>query len=181
MIPSFFDERARRAIFCGRLALALAGQRAEKCANRRCARARHCLAEWSANIHQPVGDCPNMTLAEWRAVGHGLSRVSEALLPWHKTQDEKRQAELDALPKAERMRRIEAMEELERWKDEQRARLRIELTYWEYLWVEPGPDRLVIPTHTAADEKRLIAAAIAMGCRCAREGMVEDCKRCDGT
>jgi hypothetical protein len=100
------------------------------------------------------------------------------LRPWHRAQDDKWRAKIESLPKPERLRRIKQMEEFERWKEEKRAELRIVLTYWEFLWVEPGEDQLHTPRFVAADERRLIETALAMGCRCANEGMVLDCEKC---
>jgi hypothetical protein len=67
----------------GRLALALVSARAERCANKACGRARRCLARFGpgANYHTPMGSCPNMSAAEWRAVSWGMEAGLMILRP----------------------------------------------------------------------------------------------------
>ena len=51
--------------------------------------------------------------------------------------------------------------------------------WWEMLWLEPSEDEEMSPAKIAKAEKALIEYAVKAGCRCASEGMVEKCERCE--
>jgi hypothetical protein len=119
-----------------------------------------------------------MTPAEFDAVGLGWGRVSEALRPWFLAGDARLEALFKQVPKAKRQQVRDMF-----WAEKEKldaARPKWKPYYWNVLWTEPIEDRLVTATDIAADERKLVASARAMGCRCAKEGMAMNCESCEG-
>lgn len=178
MVSKFYSERYRHWIFRGRLTLALVGRRAEECPNRRCARKRRCLGLRKGAYFEKRG-CSLMNPVEWEMVRRGCSAVTESLRPWFLAQDRKEEEFLKTLPKAKRQQVLEVLRA-------EQAQLEASRPPWkpylfDILWMEPtAEDGLHVPDDAAAEEKKLIAEAIAIGCRCVKEGMQVDCERCEG-
>jgi hypothetical protein len=181
MVSNFYNERHRHWICRGRLALALVGQRVERCPNPQCARARHCTA-FSGNKRDPVtrdwlSDCPIMTAAEYDATRLGGGYVGEGLRPWFLAEDQWLAGLINEVPKA---KRAEVKAALQAVKERNAAaRPKWKPYYWDILWTEPVDHQLVTSTNIVADERKLVALARAKGCRCAKEGMTMDCRTCE--
>ena len=156
------------AILKGRLALALVSERARDCRNRACARKRQCLARWGKdfNFHKPTGDCPNMTEAEWRIVGFGMSCVEIRLRAEVRAIDDAEYDRIAALPLAERRRAQAAWrKEIEAEEAALRTRAEPRHPYAVYLWVDAPIEKRDI----AATGRKLIGQMADGGCRCAAE------------
>ncbi len=125
-----------------------------------------------------VSTCPIMTRAEWQAVHLGCGRVSEALRPWFLAEDAREEELFKQVPKAKRQQVVDAFRAAQ--KRREAARPRWKPCYSNILWIEPVENRLDVPSDIAAAEKTLVKTAVATGCRCASEGMVTDCERCEG-
>jgi hypothetical protein len=177
---SSFPERDGRWIFRGRLALALAGRRASRCTNPRCARERHCLAKIRSSRSATGPDCPVMTDAEWGALRTGFGGIRNVMQPFYFAQDAKELAARKSLPKAERDRLSEADTLGNQLLREHMQKHPYEPPWWEMLWLEPSEDGQLAAGKVATAERALVEYAVRIGCRCASEGMVEDCERCKG-
>ncbi len=166
----------------GRFALALASARAETYPRKSCGRRGECLARMMPgfNIHKERGDCPTMSEAEWRAVGHGMYGSFVLLGPWCQARNAAEEEAEKKLSPAERERR-------RREKDAAQRRARQEKerggeSYAIVLWREANGDVLTLPRSIAAAGESYIAEQLARGCRCAKARRLEcedeaECRR----
>jgi hypothetical protein len=172
MSPICALDWQHKQIFRGRLALALAGERAQTCSNPRCGRARHCRAVINMKPDAPRADCPLMTEAEWNAVVAGMRRVREFSPRWYRVQDAAWDALVERIPKA---KRAQVLADFERWKREQPEEKWIPY-YGDFLWTELVGDivRVAVDDIRKA-ERELVAKARASGCLCAQKGIGVEC------
>jgi hypothetical protein len=149
------SDRDSRDIARARLALALVSARAHQCPNKRCARVRHCLGAMRRgdSIHAAMGDCRNMSAAEWEVVRLGVMRNAERQRAFFRRQDAVIAAALDAFPKAERAR-ISA--DLRAPRGPERAE-KGGVSYWSMLWLEDADGRLVAPPDVVKTNAETVA------------------------
>jgi hypothetical protein len=134
------DKRTVHDVMRAQLALALVSRRAHECRNGSCGRKRQCLARLRPpdfKIHEPLGDCPNMSGAEWRIVSLGMQRVYKRFERFYPERDRAIMAAIDTFPKKERdalkahLKRIWAKQGAEEAKERHRG-----VSYFEWLWTE---------------------------------------------
>ena len=172
------DGRTLRDIMKGRLALALVSARAKKCPRKDCARKGRCLGRLATSFHAPIGDCPNMSAAEWRAVSLGVQRNLMRLKPSMEARRarEASSAGLDRISWAEKVRRYNAPEAVAaRAEAARRQAASPGGLYAEMLWYEPGDDGLKLPRDTSGAGRRLVGDLAAAGCLCAGDGAIGKC------
>ena len=151
MLSGLSEEHAAD-IWRARLTLALVSARTRDCPNRRCTRARHCLAAMGPNfnVNKPMGECPNMSAAEWGTVSLGMVRVANRLRHHFRQQNARWWAELDKLPKEERERRRKAegwVPGLAQGEDP---------SYFQWLWLGEKGDDLGVPRDPVEANRWLI-------------------------
>jgi hypothetical protein len=162
------SDRDSRAIARARLALALVSARAHQCPNKRCGRVRHCLGAMKLghSIRAPMGDCRNMSAAEWRVVSLGIMRNAERQRRFFRQQDALLDAALDAFPKAERAELRAAI----RRAGEPAGDDKGGVSYWSMLWLEDVGGRLVAPPGIVRANAEIVAYWAKRGVRSAVEG-----------
>ncbi len=153
-----------------RAVLALVSRRAHLCPNRACRRRRLCLGRFPTDgpiVHGPLGDCPNMSEAEWQIVFLGMKRVMKRFERYYRARDTAFDAAIDALPKKERDElRADIAAVKEKMEAEAAKRPPPRVSYFEFLWQEDQG------WHLAArkDVREAYAEAIAWG---KKRGMVK--------
>lgn len=176
---SAVDDRNFHLVFKGRLALALVSARAERCPDKRCARLRRCGARFGqvgSNVHTPIGACPNMSAAEWRAVSVGIQMNDMRLAPWFAA----RRASADAADEI-----VSWEEQKRRWNTPEAAAARAEsekrrlaspgVEYWVLLWRDFHEDTLAYPRDRRAADRLVIKYMRRCGCRCAAAMGMDGC------
>lgn len=153
-------ERTGHDVMRARLALALVSKRAHECPLKACGRKRRCLAGFGPpdfNLNGRLGNCPNMSEAEWRIVRLGLGRARDAIERAYRHRDAAFEAEIDALPKEDRDMLRADLEAARERLEAQRAKKPERMTYFNWLWMERDGWRIAARPDVAAADAEVIA------------------------
>ena len=167
------DERTIHDVMRARLALAIVSRRAHECPNKACGRKRRCLARLrkpSFRLNDPLGECRNMSEAEWRIVGLGMRRVQKRFERFYPQRDAELAAALNALPKKKREElKADIRAARERLAAQEANEPQRGMSYFEWLWLEEEGGGLAARTDVAEAYAEAIAYWAERGVKSALE------------